>query len=67
MIASSNGTWRVTSGLGHWIVRTSPIKNSKGGIVAAMEMSVDITERKQLEDQLEKSEKKYHEIFNNIP
>ena len=51
----------------HWIVRTSPIKNSKGDIVAAMEMSVDITERKQLEDQLEKSEKKYHEIFNNIP
>jgi len=51
----------------HWIVRTSPIKDSKGDIVAAMEMSVDITERKLLEDQLEKSEKKYHEIFNNIP
>jgi histidine kinase len=51
----------------YWIVRTSPIKNSQGDIVAAMEMSVDITERKLLEDQLEKSEKKYHEIFNNIP
>jgi len=51
----------------YWIVRTSPIKNANGDIVAAMEMSVDITERKQLEDQLEKSEKKYHEIFNNIP
>ena len=51
----------------HWIVRTSPIRNGKGDIVAAMEMSVDITDRKQLEDQLEKSEKKYHEIFNNIP
>jgi histidine kinase len=53
--------------LNHWIVRTSPIKNTRGDIVAAMEMSVDITDRKQLEDQLEKSEKKYHEIFNNIP
>jgi len=51
----------------HWIVRTSPIKNSQGDIVAAMEMSLDITQRKQLEDKLEESEKKYHEIFNNIP
>jgi PAS domain S-box-containing protein len=51
----------------HWILRTSPIKNAKGDIVAAIEMSLDITQRKQLEDQLEKSEKKYHEIFNNIP
>ena len=51
----------------HWIVRTSPIKNSQGDIIAAMEMSLDITQHKQLEDQLEKSEKKYHEIFNNIP
>ncbi|MGD8519540.1 MAG: PAS domain S-box protein [Desulfobacterales bacterium] len=51
----------------HWILRTSPIKNAKGDIVAAIEMSLDITHRKQLEDKLEKSEKKYHEIFNNIP
>ncbi len=51
----------------HWIVRTSPIKNGQGDIVAAMEMSLDISQRKQLEDKLEKSEKKYHEIFNNIP
>ncbi len=51
----------------HWILRTSPIKNAKGEIVAAMEMSLDITQRKQLEEKLEKSEKKYHEIFNNMP
>ncbi|MBT8367905.1 MAG: PAS domain S-box protein [Deltaproteobacteria bacterium] len=51
----------------HWIVRTSPIRNARGDTIAALEMSLDITERKQLEDQLEKSEKKYHEIFNNIP
>ena len=51
----------------HWILRTSPIKNAKGDIIAAMEMSLDITERKQLEKKLEKSEKKYYEIFNNIP
>lgn len=51
----------------YWIVRTSPIKNSQGDIVAAMEISLDISQRKQLEEKLEKSEKKYHEIFNNIP
>jgi histidine kinase len=51
----------------HWIFRTSPIKNDQGEVVAAMEMSLDISHRKQLEDKLEKSEKKYHEIFNNIP
>jgi len=51
----------------HWIFRTSPIKNDQGEIIAAMEMSLDISQRKQLEEKLEKSEKKYHEIFNNIP
>jgi histidine kinase len=51
----------------HWFVRTSPIRDSQGNIVAAMEMSLDITERKQLEYKLEKSEKKYHAIFDSIP
>ncbi|MGD8844937.1 MAG: PAS domain S-box protein [Desulfobacteraceae bacterium] len=53
--------------LSHWIVRTSPIYDDQGEIVACMEISLDITERKQLEVELEKSEKKYHAIFNNIP
>ncbi len=51
----------------HWIVRTTPIKDGNGQIVAAMEMNLDISARKQLEDKLEQSEKKYHAIFNNIP
>jgi histidine kinase len=51
----------------HWIVRTSPIKNEDGEIVAAMEMSVDVTQRKLLEEELKKSEKKYYAIFDNIP
>ncbi len=53
--------------LTHWIFTTSPLKNEKGEIVAAMEMSLDITSRKRLEEELERSEKKYHDIFNNIP
>lgn len=51
----------------YWFVRTSPIHDAEGNIVAAMEMSLDITERKQLEYKLEKSEKKYHAIFDSIP
>ncbi|MFC1816117.1 PAS domain S-box protein [Thermodesulfobacteriota bacterium] len=51
----------------HWIVNTSPIKNDKGEIVAVIEMNLDITHRKLLEEKLEKSEKKYYAIFNNIP
>jgi histidine kinase len=51
----------------HWIFKTSPIKNTEGQIVAVLEMSLDITERKELEEKLEKSERKYHEIFNHIP
>ncbi|MEN8244560.1 MAG: PAS domain S-box protein [Thermodesulfobacteriota bacterium] len=51
----------------HWIVRSSPIFDENGELVAAMEISLDITERKLLEVELEQSEKKYHAIFNNIP
>lgn len=51
----------------YWIVRTSPIRNQAGDILACMEISLDITERKQLEVELAKSEKKYHAIFSNIP
>ena len=35
--------------------------------MAAMEMSVDVTQRKLLEEELKKSEKKYYAIFDNIP
>ena len=51
----------------HWFVTTSPIRDERGAIVAAMEMCLDITPRKQLEEKLEISEKKYHAIFSNIP
>jgi histidine kinase len=51
----------------HWIVRTSPITNDKGEVVAAMEISHDISKHRQLEVDLERSEKKYRAIFNNIP
>ena len=51
----------------HWVVNTSPIKDEKGQVVAAMEVSLDVTRTKILEEELEKSEKKYYAIFDNIP
>ena len=53
--------------MSHWIVIASPVWNEKGEIQSAMEISLDITERRLLEQELIKSEQKYHAIFNNIP
>ncbi len=51
----------------HWIVYTSPVRDKQGTVVAAMEMMVDITWRKDLERQLAVSEHRYHAIFDSIP
>ncbi len=51
----------------HWIVNTAPIRNETGEVVAAMEMSLDVTHVKLLEEELKKSEKQYSAIFDNIP
>ncbi|HOV84792.1 MAG TPA: PAS domain S-box protein [Syntrophobacteraceae bacterium] len=50
-----------------WFVRTSPIRTAAGEVCAVMEISLDITEAKRLEQEILKSERKYHGIFNNIP
>ena len=49
------------------MANTAPIKNESGEVVAAMEMSLDVTHVRLLEEELEKSEKKYSAIFDNIP
>jgi histidine kinase len=51
----------------HWIVYTSPIRDKQGEIVAAMEMMLDITRRKELEDKLAFSEQRYQAIFESTP
>jgi histidine kinase len=53
--------------LSTWIVISSPIRDESGEIVSAMEINLDITERRLLEQEVEASEQKYHAIFNNIP
>lgn len=51
----------------HWIVKTSPVTDDAGEVVAAMEISLDITQRKNLENELKRSEEKYRAIFDHIP
>jgi histidine kinase len=51
----------------YWIVTTSPLRNEEGEVVAAMEMSLDVTQLKILEKRLLETEKRYRIIFNNIP
>ncbi len=53
--------------IAHWFVKTAPLRDENGNIVAAMEMSLDISRRKKLEEKVRISEKKYQEIFKNIP
>jgi PAS domain S-box-containing protein len=51
----------------HWIVNASPLFDAEGKVVAAVSVSLDITARKKLEEDLKKSERKYNAVFNNIP
>lgn len=51
----------------HWLVHVTPVFDDKGEVVAAMEMGIDISARKRVEERLLSSEAKYHAIFNHIP
>ena len=49
------------------IVYTSPIHDDHGNIVSVMEMSTDITEVKNLQNQLKESQIKYRLLFEEVP
>jgi len=51
-----------------WIELTAnPIKDEKGNIIAASEISVYLDERKQMERKLRDAEKRYHALFDKAP
>ena len=50
-----------------WVARTAPIRDESGAVVAAMEMSLDVTIKRELEEKLEASQRRYQAIFSNIP
>jgi PAS domain S-box-containing protein len=51
-----------------WIeLRVTPLKDKEGNVTAALELVVPITERKEVEDSLRKSEAKYREFADSLP
>ncbi len=51
----------------HWLVKTAPLRNAEGEVIAAIEMCLDVTHTKFLENAVKESEEKYQTIFNTIP
>lgn len=49
------------------LVEATPIRNYSGEIVSVMEMSTDITQIKELEQQLRRSQRRYHLLFDEVP
>ena len=49
------------------IVNTAPIFDNDGKIVSVMEMSTDITETKQLQNQFKESQRKFQLLFEEVP
>ena len=50
-----------------FFVSTSPMPDETGAVASVMEISLDISESKFLEEELERSRKKYQAIFSCIP
>jgi PAS domain S-box-containing protein len=49
------------------IVYTTPVSDEQGNIVGVMEMSTNITEIKELQEQIEASRKEYMNLFERVP
>jgi PAS domain S-box-containing protein len=47
---------------GSWFVRATPVRDSSGAVIGAIELAHDITERKRTEAALRASEKRYAEL-----
>ena len=48
------------------LINDSPIFDKNGNLIGIIGVSFDITEQKKAEHELKESERKYHELFNNV-
>lgn len=63
----SEEVWSVEGRNVYVIVKTSPILDENGRVVEVLEMSVDITRLKTLQFELEKKQKDFQNLFENVP
>lgn len=49
------------------LVNTTPIVNDNGDVTEVIEMSTDITQMKQLQNQLKESQNRYYQLFEEVP
>ncbi len=63
----SEETWRVAGGDAHLIVKTAPIFDDKGVVTEVLEMSLDVTQLKALQMELQKKQEEYKYLFENVP
>lgn len=52
---------------GNWLSKASPIRNEEGSIIGAIEVAIEITERKKIEKELKQSEERFQLLFNKAP
>jgi len=49
-----------------WLIRGSPVQDDDGSIIGGLEIALDITPRKNVEDALKQSEEKYKSLVKNL-
>ena len=49
------------------MVNTAPIRNQNGDVELVVEISADITEVKRLQEQLDRSQQRYQQLFDEVP
>ncbi len=63
----SEEEWQLDGSTVYVMVKTSPIFNDQGEVAEVLEMSVDVTRLKQLQLDLEKKQREFKYLFENVP